>query len=163
MKLRWFSNNCVHGEDVGVDCFYSSSNSNPAFYAEASSSYPISSISANQTLIFRRVIYNEGGHYNSGSGKFTAAIPGTYVFHLGLKPSGNVPVKAHIMRYTNDRLAVVDSDDGHGYVHFASNMAILKLSKNQIVFVQVDNPQSSGATLNNELNFFSGFLLHRDL
>lgn len=134
----------------------------PAFHAETSSSYPITSIQSNQTLAFRHVLYNEGGHYST-NGQFTCTIPGTYVFYLGLKPHGSVPVKVYITRYGYDKLAVVDSADGHGYTRFASNVAIIKLSQNQKVFVRVDQGQSSGARLDNEMNYFSGFLLQQNV
>ena len=137
-----------------------SSDQKLAFHAEVTSSYTISSIRANQTLAFRHIVYNDGGRYSS-SGQFTCTLTGTYVFHLGLKPSGSVPLKAYIINSsTNQKLAVVDTSDGHGSTRFASNVAIVKLTSGQSVSVQVDSTQASGARLDNEMSYFSGFFLH---
>ena len=134
-----------------------------AFHAEATSSYTISGIRANQTLAFRHIVLNEGGQYIyvSSGGYFSCHLPGTYVFHLGLKPSGSVPLKAYIFLYnTQQKLAVVDTSDGHGSTRFASNVAIVKLKYGQVVGVRVDSTQANGTRLDNEMCYFSGFLLH---
>ena len=139
---------------------YASADLKYAFHAEATSSYTISGIHANQTLAFRHIVYNEGRQY-SYSGYFFCHTPGTYVFHLGLKPSGNVPLKAYILNdNTKEKLAVVDTSDGHGSTRFASNVAIVKLEYGQRVYVKVDSTQANGALLDNEMCYFSGFLLH---
>lgn len=131
-----------------------------AFHAEATSSYTISGIHAGQTLAFSHIVYNEGGRYSSG-GYFSCNTPGTYVFHLGLKPSGSVPLKAYIFNdSTQQKLAVVDTSDGHGSTRFASNVAIVKLAYGHRVYVKVDSPQANGARLDNEMCYFSGFYLH---
>lgn len=132
-----------------------------AFHAETTSSYTISGIHANQTLAFPNIVYNEGGSYSSSGGYFSCVTPGTYVFHLGLKPSGSVPLKAYILHEnTNQKLAVVDTSDGNGSTRFASNVAIVKLTAGQRIIVQVDSTQANGARLDNEMCYFSGFLLH---
>ncbi|XP_028261655.1 complement C1q-like protein 2 isoform X3 [Parambassis ranga] len=108
------------------------------------------------TLVYRRVITNEGNAYNQHTGIFTAPVAGTYYFTFFYHAGGQHWVKLDLMKNSqimvdsSDHQTVNDGADNGG------NAAFLRLQRGDQVFVRMranTHVWGEGATT------FSGFLL----
>jgi hypothetical protein len=117
------------------------------------------SYTANQTVIFPTILFNEGNGYNNTTGIFTAPVPGTYSFTLQL----SVNAVQHFY------FAILCGNEylTRGYVHDADDVksytftAVAVLNKGDRVRVESD-VRGNGNKLYNSapfLNFFSGALV----
>ncbi|XP_060554038.1 C1q-related factor-like [Ruditapes philippinarum] len=115
-----------------------------------------------QVIVFPVVLFNEGEGYNSQTGKFTAAINGTYLFTIALCVLGSKYLYADIMvdgvAYTRTYIQDKDNND----CHTADTVVVLKAG--QSVWVE-PSLSDSGKIIQHHpsyyWNTFSGVLLNK--
>uniref|UniRef100_A0A0B7AR95 C1q domain-containing protein n=1 Tax=Arion vulgaris TaxID=1028688 RepID=A0A0B7AR95_9EUPU len=107
------------------------------------------------TVIFDTVLTNDGNAYDLDSGKFTAIVTGTYLFHSTILSGYNTKVETAII--VNDKeIARIYSGahDAHGS---GSNMAIVNLRNGDSVWVRL--LYQGGNHVHGYYSTFSGALL----
>lgn len=110
------------------------------------------------TIIFDKVITNEGSAYHEHTGVFTAPVKGLYVFHLSAMATEGRDQYLSFM--VDGNLINGAYPDGHGTQTYQTTGShwVLKLWPGSEVWVQTGRPNS--ALHGNCFSAFSGFLLY---
>ena len=124
-------------------------NKNPSFAAVLTSrTY------ANEFVFFNDVRHNEGGHYNSTNGRFTAPVAGTYFFSMhGHRDASNGNAYFQIFVNDNAKIVIYTETTTAGAYNGVSGTALLPLLQNDYVRV------FSSSSLFHANNQFAGFLI----
>lgn len=116
--------------------------------------------SSNATLVFERVVVNNGSHYNTSTGRFTAPEAGMYFFSFhGMGPSNtsnNIRLHFRInnaYHASGEHYGGVTYSGGDHYSHLGMT-TILDLSANDYVSIYLDANYDS---LHDSHNKFNGF------
>jgi len=128
---------------------------NPAFRASRTAGNYTSAT----TIVWNNVIYNQGSHYDSSNGRFTAPVAGTYQFNvMGSVTAGASNMGIHRVQingsYQADVFPIATSSANH--ISYA-NSFMLNLSANDYVTVTASSGTWYGS--GNVHNHFSGFLV----
>ncbi|XP_047450568.1 complement C1q and tumor necrosis factor-related protein 9 isoform X2 [Mugil cephalus] len=125
-----------------------------AFAAGLTSSFP----PPNAPVVFSHVLYNVQGHYDPGSGLYTAPVNGTYVFSYHLTVYDRVLKVGLFWNF----IPVVKTTEPK-VLGTTSQSVVLHLSRGDRVWVQVKDVLTNGMYAGSEASTtFSGFLLHPD-
>ncbi|KAK7115298.1 cerebellin-1-like isoform X2 [Littorina saxatilis] len=87
------------------------------------------------TVVFDTVITNNGEAYNAETGKFTAPVPGTYVFYATILSGYNTKVETAII--INDKEVARMYSGAHDAHGSGSNAAIVNLKNGDSVWVRL--------------------------
>ena len=115
-----------------------------------------------ETLIFNRVLYNEGNTYNTANGIFNCKISGVYLFSLffGVQDSHHALLK--IVIDGSNQVDGIAESTAHGFDVQGGNMLITHLNAGQSVWVT--QYYFADAVIRGEPNYhfttFSGVLLY---
>ena len=113
-------------------------------------------------LIFDHVITNIGNAFDRGTGKFVCQIPGTYMFHLNLVSEMGSYIEASIkVNGIAQSTAVSDHRISTSAWDQGSADAILILSQNDVVSVNIDWPAKKQIVHGEGMTSFSGYLLRK--
>ncbi|KAM3590356.1 uncharacterized protein V6R79_008172 [Siganus canaliculatus] len=116
-------------------------------------------------IVFKAVITNSGGAYDSTSGIFTAPVPGVYYFSFSYR-SEKIDKSAIIrkagltLKKGTSETIVRSFDDGRnqaGFTDNAGNGAVLQLNQGNEVYVVL--PAKHQVWADNSATSFTGFLL----
>jgi len=117
-------------------------------------------ISANAYINFNTVKANNGGHYNSSNGRFTAPVAGYYFFSwTSIKNNTNTVTRLYIHKngssaYGNRHLRL---DAGQDYGDNGTMTAVIQLAENDYVQIYLGAGAIYGVT--EEYCIFNGYLL----
>ena len=117
-------------------------------------------VSATTYIIYNSVKANNGGHYNSSNGRFTAPVAGYYFFSwTTIKNNTNTVTRLYI--HKNGSSAYGDRhlrlDNGQVYGDNGTMTAVIQLAKNDYVQIYLGAGSVYGAT--EEYCIFNGYLL----
>ncbi|KAK2862907.1 hypothetical protein Q5P01_002440 [Channa striata] len=132
-------------------------NTKVIFSAAAGGSGTIGPFSKDTTLIYKTVITNIGGAYDSVTGIFNAPVTGVYYFCIFYHAGGERNSKLHL--YRNNEVIVITSDhqSNNDTADNGGNAVFLQLQQGDRVFVQmVANTRIWGYEHHTT---FSGFLV----
>ncbi|KAK5850191.1 hypothetical protein PBY51_014460 [Eleginops maclovinus] len=108
-------------------------------------------------LVYKRVITNIGGDYNSNTGVFTAPVRGVYYFSFTALNNRNGEWMA-VNMYRDSRRILHNSKQSDGHT-FISNALVLQLDRGGVVYMRLH--ENSGLYDDSDnWNTFSGFLLY---
>tara|TARA_Y100001935_G_scaffold229968_1_gene209991 strand:+ start:1585 stop:2568 length:984 start_codon:yes stop_codon:yes gene_type:complete len=111
-------------------------------------------------IVWNVVTYNQGGHYNSSNGRFTAPVTGVYQFNVMGSITGS-PVNSSLHRASINGSYQIDvfpiGDDGAAHISYA-NSFLLNLSANDYVEISSASGGNWYGT-GNVHNHYSGFLV----
>ncbi|XP_034264764.1 complement C1q tumor necrosis factor-related protein 7 isoform X1 [Pantherophis guttatus] len=128
-----------------------------AFSVGITTSYPEERL----PIIFNKVLFNEGGHYNPSTGKFICAIPGIYYFSYDITLA-NKHLAIGLVHNGKFRIKTFDANTGNHDV--ASGSTVIYLQPEDEVWLEIfytdQNGLFSDPTWADSL--FSGFLLYVD-
>ena len=138
----------------------------PSFSATRTSALTVSS--TNQTLVFNNVTHNQGSHYDSSTGKFTAPVTGLYYFSA----AASIVVGAD-NRYLVITIQTSDSDytgvllAGRAHTNTTSGTTygqsqcsgVVHLNANDFVLCKVEVENSSSLAVGDPACYFNGFLV----
>ncbi|XP_076592752.1 complement C1q-like protein 4 [Chaetodon auriga] len=129
-----------------------------AFAASLGGNGAVKTTSGNKDLIYREVLTNVGGAYNSETGVFTAPIRGVYYIRFTANAPADFPMSAVLYKNDNKiQLITHEQQSGEGS-DTASNGATLLLEKgDRLKMVLWQNTQIWDNS--NHHSTFSGFLL----
>ncbi|XP_033102663.1 complement C1q-like protein 3 [Anneissia japonica] len=116
----------------------------------------------NLRIVFDSVLTNIGDDYNPGDGKFTASIPGTYVFSVTLMSKLSSDSAAFGCLHKNDIEQFCVWSNGYNAHEMSSNTITLKLVKGDVVDVVLKAGSSYGIHNSGTAGYcsFTGFLLY---
>ena len=127
----------------------------PAFRASRTAGNYTSAV----TIVWNNVIYNQGSHYDSSNGRFTAPVDGIYQFNVMGSVTAN-PANSGIHRaYINgnaqaDMFPICTVSASH--ISYSSSF-VFNLSANDYVYITAASAQWYGT--GNVHNHFSGYLI----
>ena len=125
--------------------------------------HTVQNLGIDQILVFNKVLFNDGGWYNNGSGIFTCPENGVYLFFFEVcAQDGKQIVAKLVVNGVNEVDGIADNEyiqtEGQG-----SNMAILRLARG--MHVAVENYRwgqvTSLSSSTDRFNTFSGILLYQ--
>ncbi|MEE6462462.1 hypothetical protein FKM82_001602, partial [Ascaphus truei] len=129
-----------------------------AFSVGITTSYPQERL----PILFNKVLFNEGDHYNPATGKFICAIPGIYYFSYDITVA-NKHLAITLVHNGQYRIKTFDANTGNHDV--ASGSTLLYLKPEDEVWLEIfytdQNGLFSDPTWADSL--FSGFLLYPDI
>lgn len=125
-----------------------------AFTVILSKAYP----AVGAPIPFDEILYNRQQHYDPRSGIFTCKIPGVYYFSYHVHVKGT---HVWVGLYKNGTPTMYTYDEySKGYLDQASGSAILELTENDQVWLQLPNAESNGLYSSEYVHSsFSGFLV----
>ena len=138
----------------------------PAFSANRSSSLTIDN--SNATVVFNAVTHNQGNHYNSSNGIFTAPVSGLYYLSaaIGAQISGDsryfvIYLQTSNTSYQDILLSRRDNAvNTSGTTYAGVNVSgVVSLTANDAVRVKVEIENSSTATVTDKSCYFTGYLV----
>ena len=118
-------------------------------------------VSAGNIIHYNTVNVNNGNHYNSSNGRFTAPVAGFYFFSYGtIKNSTNNVTRLHIYKngsriYNAGRHLRMDS--GQNYGDNGAMTIVVSLAVNDYISIKVEEGEIYGTT--QEYCYFNGFLI----
>ena len=128
---------------------------NPAFRASRTAGNYTSAT----TIVWNNVIYNQGSHYDSSNGRFTAPVDGIYQFNVMGSVTAN-PANSGIHRAWINGNAQADmfpiATASASHISYSSSF-VFNLSANDYVYITSASGQWYGT--GNVHNHFSGFLI----
>uniref|UniRef100_A0A8B9ZTZ2 C1q domain-containing protein n=1 Tax=Anas zonorhyncha TaxID=75864 RepID=A0A8B9ZTZ2_9AVES len=128
-----------------------------AFSVGITTSYPEERL----PIVFNKVLFNEGEHYNPSTGKFICAIPGIYYFSYDITLA-NKHLAIGLVHNGKYRIKTFDANTGNHDV--ASGSTVIYLQPEDEVWLEIfyadQNGLFSDPTWADSL--FSGFLLYVD-
>ncbi|KAM7053079.1 PREDICTED: complement C1q tumor necrosis factor-related protein 7 [Sturnus vulgaris] len=128
-----------------------------AFSVGITTSYPEERL----PIVFNKVLFNEGEHYNPATGKFICAIPGIYYFSYDITLA-NKHLAIGLVHNGKYRIKTFDANTGNHDV--ASGSTVIYLQPEDEVWLEIfytdQNGLFSDPTWADSL--FSGFLLYVD-
>ena len=125
-----------------------------AFTVILSKAYP----AIGTPIPFDKILYNKQQHYDPRTGIFTCKIPGIYYFSYHIHVKGT---HAWVGLYKNGT-PVMNTYDEYikGYLDQASGSAVIDLTENDQVWLQLPNAGSNGLYSSEYVHSsFSGFLV----
>ncbi|XP_043918520.1 complement C1q tumor necrosis factor-related protein 7 [Protopterus annectens] len=128
-----------------------------AFSAGITTSYP----RERSPIVFNKVLFNEGGHYNANTGKFVCGIPGIYYFSYDITLA-NKHLAISLVHNGQYRIKTFDANTGNHDV--ASGSTVMYLTTNDEVWLEIFYPDQNGLFSDPTWadSLFSGFLLYAD-
>jgi hypothetical protein len=125
----------------------------------------------NTPIIFESIKLNDGGSYNSGTGRFTAPVGGKYFFSFtGLVkfPGYSSLVRTEIGLFKNDAefIGFSESDENFssGFQYETISLqSTLELIKGDQIWVGISSISSGASLEGNYYTHFNGFLLEQTL
>ena len=135
---------------------YVTKSNHPCFDAVRNSGH----MSAQTYINYNTVKANNGGHYNSSNGRFTAPVAGYYFFSwTSIKNNTNAVTRLYIHKngsatYGNRHLRL---DSGQDYGDNGTMTAVIQLAVNDYVQIYLEAGSIYGAT--EEYCIFNGYLL----
>ncbi|XP_072289614.1 complement C1q tumor necrosis factor-related protein 2 isoform X2 [Eucyclogobius newberryi] len=120
-----------------------------------------SSPKEHQPIHFRRILLNEGDHYNASTGKFVCVIPGVYYFSYDIT-IGNKHLAIGLVLNGQYKIRTLDTISGNHDV--ASGSTILHLQSSDQVWLQVYNSGHNGLFFDPFWtdSTFTGFLIYAE-
>ena len=129
--------------------------SQPAFRASRTAGNYTSA----DTIVWNNVIYNQGSHYDSSNGRFTAPVAGIYQFNVMGSITAN-PANSGIHRAWINGSAQADmfpiATSSASHISYSSSF-VFNLSANDYVYITAASATWYGT--GNVHNHFSGFLI----
>ena len=129
------------------------SGSGVAFFAKLSKQFP--QTNRNQTIVFDKVVTNQGNSYHSSHGIFTCTTPGLYVFSVTLMTDSQY---AHAKLVKNATEIVMLYLPGHW--EQSSHTVVIELKAGDLVSVESDEVTAHVDFSGYDYSSFSGFLLY---
>nr|XP_033783073.1 complement C1q tumor necrosis factor-related protein 2 [Geotrypetes seraphini] len=128
-----------------------------AFSVAATKSYPKERL----PIKFDKILMNEGGHYNSTSGKYVCSIPGIYYFTYDITLA-NKHLAIGLVHNGQYRIKTFDANTGNHDV--ASGSTILPLKRGDEVWLQIFYSEQNGLFYDPYWtdSLFTGFLIYPD-
>lgn len=128
-----------------------------AFSVGITSSYPTEKI----PIKFNKVLFNEGGHYNTQTGKFICAYPGIYYFSYDITLA-NKHLAIGLVQNGQYRIKTFDANTGNHDV--ASGSTVMYLNPEDEVWLEIFYQDQNGLFSDPGWadSLFSGFLLYAD-
>ena len=119
-------------------------------------------VSNGNTIVFNEADLNNGGHYSTSNGKFTAPITGTYLFYFGgLKDNTAAVARIKLLKndgsYIHNRELRLDNRPSASYGENAATTIICSLNSGNTVEVRVTDGTIYGGS--DGYTFFGGYLL----
>ena len=117
-----------------------------------------------QTIVFDNDKINEGGHYNTTTGVYTAPIAGIYQFfaHIRSTPKANLHLRIDGSRYINT-IENYSAEAEGGELEAEGASAIVRLQAGQTVYVTTGNqPYTVDGDTDGIFTWFGGHLLFPD-
>ena len=119
-------------------------------------------VSSTNAIVFNVVNVNNGSHYNTSNGRFTAPVTGTYFLYFGgIKANNNNVVRLKLLKNGTGNYMNADRelriDDGDAYGENASMNVVVSLTANDYVQVYV----TAGTIYGTDASYthFGGYLL----
>ena len=143
--------------------------SQPSFRVGRSSSY---NAGAGSDIIFDSTSgagrFNQGGHYSTSNGRFTAPVSGRYMFtaHVIYQSLGNgqnmadcwtIRLNNGVVGYSGRRGEYIDNETGNSGYYTDWNTFILQMSAND--YVTINNARSLNVQGNAAYTTFAGYLI----
>ena len=115
---------------------------------------------SNSVIVWNSVVYNQGNHYNSSNGRFTAPVAGVYQFNVMGSITGNAAsVAIHQLRIngsaTNTVWPIATSSNHISY----GNSFIVSLNSSDYIEIMSATGSATWYGTGNVHNHFSGFLV----
>ncbi|KAL4635420.1 Complement C1q tumor necrosis factor-related protein 7-like [Arapaima gigas] len=128
-----------------------------AFSVGITTSYP----AERSPIRFNKVLFNEGGHYNTQTGKFTCTYPGVYFFSYDITLA-NKHLAISLVHNGQYRIKTYDANTGNHDV--ASGSTIVLLNPEDEVWLEIFYMDQNGLFSDPGWadSLFSGFLLYAD-
>ncbi|XP_077333887.1 complement C1q tumor necrosis factor-related protein 7 [Lithobates pipiens] len=128
-----------------------------AFSVGITTSYPQERL----PIVFNKVIFNEGEHYNPSTGKFICAIPGIYYFSYDITLA-NKHLAITLVQNGEYKIKTFDANTGNHDV--ASGSTLLYLKPEDEVWLEIFYTDQNGLFSDPSWadSLFSGFLLYAD-
>ena len=118
-------------------------------------------VSSGNYIQYNTVNVNNGNHYNSSNGRFTAPVAGFYFFSYGtIKANTNNVTRLYLHKngsriYGHGRHLRMDS--GQNYGDNGAKTFVVSLAVNDYIQIKVEEGEAYGATA--EYCYFNGFLI----
>lgn len=128
-----------------------------AFSVGITSSYP----AEYSPIKFNKILFNDGGHYNPQTGKFTCAYPGVYFFSYDIT-LGNKHLAIGLVHNGQFRIKTFDANTGNHDI--ASGSTVIYLNPEDEVWLEIFFSDQNGLFADPGWadSLFSGFLLYAD-
>ncbi|RXM33090.1 Complement C1q tumor necrosis factor-related protein 7 [Acipenser ruthenus] len=128
-----------------------------AFTVGITTSYP----EEKSPIVFNKVLFNEGEHYNPTTGKFICAYPGIYYFSYDITLA-NKHLAIGLVHNGQFRIKTFDANTGNHDV--ASGSTVMYLNPEDEVWLEIFFTDQNGlfSDPNWADSLFSGFLLYAD-
>ncbi|XP_028818732.1 complement C1q tumor necrosis factor-related protein 7 [Denticeps clupeoides] len=128
-----------------------------AFSVSITSSYPTEMV----PIKFNKVLFNEGGHYNTETGKFVCAYPGIYYFSYDITLA-NKHLAIGLVQNGQYRIKTFDANTGNHDV--TSGSTVMFLNPEDEVWLEIFFRDQNGLFADPGWadSLFSGFLLYAD-
>ena len=107
-------------------------------------------VSGNNYVVFNRVEHNNGSHYSTSNGRFTAPVTGVYIFHVWHYTGGT---SAIALRINGSQYGAYHWDDTGGSAHW-----VCPMTAGQYAQIFTMNPYSFRGTSDYH-NGFCGYLI----
>lgn len=125
----------------------------------------VNHLGIDQSIVFNKILFNDGGAYHNSSGMFTCPVTGVYMFFFEVGSGARHQIVAKlVVNGSNTVGGIADSEYHDSHEAQGSNMAILKLSAGTHVWVEnyrwADKFVEGGTT--DRFTTFSGILLYQN-
>lgn len=149
-----FGDKGAQGPPGGCNC---GRQARSAFSVAVTKSYP----KEQQPILFKRILLNEGNHYNATTGKFVCTIPGVYYFSYDITIA-NKHLAIGLVHNGQYKVRTFDANSGNHDV--ASGSTILQLQTSDQVWLQIYNTGHNGLFFDPFWtdSTFTGFLIYAD-
>ena len=118
-------------------------------------------VSANNYILYNTINVNNGNHYNSSNGRFTAPVAGFYFFSYGTIKNGTNNVTRLYLYKNGSRIynagRHLRMDSGQNYGDNGAMTIVVSLAVNDYIQIRVEEGEAYGTT--QEYCYFNGFLI----
>ncbi|XP_008420790.1 complement C1q tumor necrosis factor-related protein 3-like [Poecilia reticulata] len=111
--------------------------SNVAFSVATDGRESLGPFSTDTTIIYGRVIINEGNAYNQHTGIFSAPVPGIYYFTFFYHAVGSEVVSLALMKNNEEVVTAYDHKSSHDGADNGGNAAFLQLQQGDHVYMRM--------------------------
>ncbi|XP_070294629.1 complement C1q tumor necrosis factor-related protein 2 isoform X2 [Salvelinus sp. IW2-2015] len=110
---------------------------------------------------FKRILLNEGNHYNATTGKFVCSVPGVYYFTYDITLA-NKHLAIGLVHNGQYKIKTFDANTGNNDV--ASGSTVLRLERQDQVWLQIFYSEQNGLFYDPFWtdSLFTGFLIYAD-
>ena len=126
--------------------------------------HDVQHLGVDQTIIFNRVLFNDGGAYNNASGIFICPVNGVYLFFFEVGSRDQKQIVAKLVANNVNEVDAIADTAGQPNEAQGSNMAILRLRQGTHVWVEnyrwADQDVQGDPT--DHFSTFSGILLYQN-